>query len=374
MSIFDSEIEYKPIEETIKKSSGTQKSDKMTVGTGSRKWEVNIKEGMWLGAETFEDAPMKFDFFGNATFSSVTIKNSSGAILIDSNSTTQDYVHVLNTKLNTDSAEILSDFDFGSVDYAGAVKAGDITWNTSTGAVTGGSGVVVYRNGIVGAKAGSTTFSINTNGDATFKGTVVAGSILSAGDIQAGGTITGVNVVSSSGSNSIRLTNGDLLEFYYGGVRQSYARADASGDFHLVAVDDIVFSAGGADRCGIHGNEFRPHSNGTYELGSASYLWEKVHSYEYDVGSTWKITASGDQLYFKYGATEYMRLNGSKIRPAGTYESSDGTDGTNHSGYGFVNGIRWDGGTLQYRFSEIEVKDGLVVGFSEQDWEDVPTA
>ena len=96
---------------------------------------------------------------------------------------------IINARLDTSSKNILSDFNFGTTNYAGAVKSGDITWNTTTGAITGGSGVVVYRSGIVGAKDGATTFSITTAGDATFAGTLsaAAGTL---GTITAG-TFTG---------------------------------------------------------------------------------------------------------------------------------------------------------------------------------------
>lgn len=84
---------------------------------------------------------------------------------------------ITNARLNSSTKKILSDFNFGATDYAGAVKAGDITWNTTTGAITGGSGIAIYRKGIVGATAGVTTFSIDaTTGDAVFLGTITAGA------------------------------------------------------------------------------------------------------------------------------------------------------------------------------------------------------
>ena len=81
----------------------------------------------------------------------------------------------INDTLDTSSKKILSDFNFGTTDYAGAVKSGDIAWNSTTGAITGGSGVVVYRGGIVGAAAGVATFTIDaTTGNATFAGALSA--------------------------------------------------------------------------------------------------------------------------------------------------------------------------------------------------------
>ncbi|KKL99356.1 hypothetical protein LCGC14_1815260, partial [marine sediment metagenome] len=86
---------------------------------------------------------------------------------------------------------------------AGAVKSGDITWNTSTGAITGGSGVVVYRKGIVGANAGVTTFSIDaTTGDATFAGTLSAAS----GTL---GTVTSAIIRTAVSGQRIEFTDAD---------------------------------------------------------------------------------------------------------------------------------------------------------------------
>jgi hypothetical protein len=64
----------------------------------------------------------------------------------------------------------------------GGIKAGSITWNTS-GVVTGGSGIAITENGIVGAKSGVANFTIDTAGNATFKGDInTAGDAFFAGN------------------------------------------------------------------------------------------------------------------------------------------------------------------------------------------------
>jgi hypothetical protein len=86
---------------------------------------------------------------------------------------------LITTNLNTSTKTILAGFTFNSTDYAGSLKTGNITWNSTTGAITGGSGIVINKKGIVGASSGVTTFSIDgTTGDATFKGTILAGSVI----------------------------------------------------------------------------------------------------------------------------------------------------------------------------------------------------
>jgi len=197
MSLFTGQKTWKPTIEPITGNGDTLNNlQKFTMGAGSSRWEANISDGMWLGADTFATAPFSVDFLGNLLASSVTIKNSTGSVLIDSDSSTQDFVQVLNSKLNTETKKILSDFDFGTTDYAGAVKSGDITWNSTTGEITGGSGVVVYRGGILGAKEGVAQFTLNAStGDATLAGTLsaVTGSfgattIASGGNIKLGKT------------------------------------------------------------------------------------------------------------------------------------------------------------------------------------------
>lgn len=139
-----------------------------------------------------------FDFIGTISSRSTAIVasaiNASGNLITD----------VINAKLDTASKDILSDFNFGSVDYAGAVNAGTVAWNTTTGAITGGSGVLVYRGGIVGVNAGVTTFAINaTTGDATFAGNLSAPS----GNI-GGFAIGSTTLTAASGGNTTILSSG----------------------------------------------------------------------------------------------------------------------------------------------------------------------
>lgn len=60
---------------------------------------------------------------------------------------------------------------------SGALKTGTITWNATTGALTGGTGIAITEWGIIGAASGSATFSLNAStGAATFKGDITGGS------------------------------------------------------------------------------------------------------------------------------------------------------------------------------------------------------
>jgi len=157
-------------------------------------------EGIYFGAASdasklkYTIADGTFDFIGTiSSRSTVTIASTidaSGNILTD----------ITNARLNSSAKTILSDFNFGSTDYAGAVKAGDITWNTTTGAITGGSGIAIYRGGIIGAAAGVATFTIDaTTGSASFLGSISSGSTIT------GSTVTGGTIQTATSGQRIRI-------------------------------------------------------------------------------------------------------------------------------------------------------------------------
>lgn len=97
----------------------------------------------------------------------------------------------------------------------GAMKTGTITWNSTTGALTGGTGIAITEWGIIGAASGSATFTIQaSNGAATFAGSLSAadgtfvGDITTSGRIRASGVYTGYGYNASiigepSSSNSV---------------------------------------------------------------------------------------------------------------------------------------------------------------------------
>jgi hypothetical protein len=116
------------------------------------------------------------------------------------------------TNLNTSTKSILKDFSFSAVNYQGALVAGTgLTWSTSTGLITGGSGVVVNARGILGASAGSPTFTLDAiTGDATFSGTVTAADGSIGGWTISPSELSGGNVVINS-SGIIRSAGATLF-------------------------------------------------------------------------------------------------------------------------------------------------------------------
>ena len=95
----------------------------------------------------------------------------------------QEQAASVTTKLDKAGGDILT----GIVDiqmttnYNAALRAGDVVWNTTTGAWVSGSGVIMSRKGIVAyADAATPTFTLDAvTGAAAFKGEVVATTLIS---------------------------------------------------------------------------------------------------------------------------------------------------------------------------------------------------
>lgn len=392
MSLFTGQKTWTPIIEEVTGNGDTLNNlQKLTMGAGSSRWEANISDGMWLGADTFATAPFSVDFLGNLLASSVTIKNSTGSVLIDSDSSTQDFVQVLNSKLNTETKKILSDFDFGTTDYAGAVKSGDITWNSTTGAITGGSGVVVYRGGILGAKAGVAQFTLNAStGDATFAGTV-AGASGTFGTVTAGTftgcTFTGNTFQSALAGLRVQLDNTQYVKWYDGTDRIASIGVLPTTDKLTITADGGVYvSATGS-------GDFVSLQAGTGGLSGLSN-----GAISFNASSNFNITCDDCYVYYNddndssdciwvSNTTERMKLDQSgnltvgaeinalgNIQCGGTFESSDGTDGQSENDFGLITSVRIENSVLQAKYTELSFKDGLYVGKnSETGWIDMDT-
>ena len=374
MSLFTGQKTWTPIIEEVTGNGDTLNNlQKLTMGAGSSRWEANISDGMWLGADTFATAPFSVDFLGNLLASSVTIKNSTGSVLIDSDSSTQDFVQVLNSKLNTETKKILSDFDFGTTDYAGAVKSGDITWNSTTGAITGGSGVVVYRGGILGAKAGVAQFTLNAStGDATFAG-IVAGASGTFGTVTAGTftgcTFTGNTFQSALAGLRVQLDNTQYVKWYDGNDRIASIGVLPTTDKLTITADGGVYvSATGS-------GDFVSLQAGTGGLSGLSN-----GAISFNASSNFNITCDDCYVYYNddndssdciwvSNTTERMKLDQSgnltvgaeinalgNIQCGGTFESSDGTDGVTEENFRIVT---WVDSTKFY-YHNLTWKDGIL--------------
>lgn len=119
-----------------------------------------------------------------------------GGIAADANSAASNAswaVSQVSGKLSASTSYVLT--GAVTVQDTGGIKAGSIAWNSTTGEVTGGNGVVLTEYGLIGAKNGVPTFTVTNAGDATFKG-----DINTSGDVYGSGSIPGAVPVHLAGA------------------------------------------------------------------------------------------------------------------------------------------------------------------------------
>lgn len=235
--------------------SGTLTTSAITVTGGTIRYQKtsftdSINAGYYIGSEgiyvgaasdasklkyTISDG--SFDLIGTiSSRSTVTIAaaiNSSGNLVTD----------IINARLDSSAKNMLAGFTFGVADYSGALSSGTITWNTTTGALTGGSGVLVYRGGILGAAAGLATFTLDSaTGSLTLKGAVTATS----GSITGAFSILGALTIGTAGSISSGQTNyntGTGYWFDYNSGSPRFSIGDAT--YNFITWDNTTFTVSG---------------------------------------------------------------------------------------------------------------------------------
>jgi len=185
-----------------------------TDSTNAGYWLSN--EGWYVGAAT-DTTKFKYSIATGLMDLVGTISSRSTATIASAINSSGNFI---DSNLNTSTKTILTDFTFNSTDYSGAFKTGDITWNASTGAITGGSGALFNKNGLVFATAGVATITLDgVTGSANFAGTLASGMSITSptitgGTIQTGLSgerivITGTTVTAYDSSNNlIGIVNG----------------------------------------------------------------------------------------------------------------------------------------------------------------------
>lgn len=337
--------------------NGSFNGGTITIGSKENVFKVD-RNGIYLGASSFSVAPFRVDMQGNLVASSATIAGDivsdnyivgvsgykleyetgnaylgnaiiSGSSIIGDNNVLartigssinqsgQFIKDVVNTNLSTATKQILGDFTFGSY---GAIKM--ITDDNN--------GVWLSPTGILGKKAGATTFTIGADGNATFSGNVIGATIT-------GGTITGATIQTASTGQRVEIKTSGEYE-------NSIAIFDSSGMFGLHLYDDVISSIGNNTDL-IFGNEsltiefpapssskarlviqkiggtyptsidvyssthtlritgesygnWNPTSNNSYNLGSSSYRWANVHTNSITLNgvtrTSWPASFSGN--------------------------------------------------------------------------------
>ena len=218
----------------------------------------------------------------------------------------------------------------------GGMRAGSITWNSS-GVLTGGSGVAVTQNGIVGAQSGVSKFTIDTSGNALF-----AGDINTDGDAY----FNGANPATFS-----ILIGGTFYNIDYSSV--AYATSNSSGKVRAGHVG-YAGSSSSAWNVGVLGYALNVGAPSIGVVGQGSQYGAFFSSNEYALG----VRATGaSKLAFQIQNDGKFEWNGYTIpaptgstttflRNDGTWSPASGTGGgtvTSVSGTGTVSGITLSG-------------------------------
>lgn len=247
--------------------------------------------------------------------------NSSGNLVTD----------LINARIDSSAKTILADFNFGSGDYAGGVKAGTITWNTTTGAITGGSGIVVYRGGIVGAAAGVATFSIDAaTGSATFAGALsaVTGSLGALSVLGSLNVSTAGNI--KSGQTAYNTGTGWFLEYNSGTPRFSIGDGTTTNS---LTWDGSTLRVNGST---IANNFiFGDGNDGAVTISVDTDLTRDMYYSSLTVNSGKTLSSKGYRIY----CTGTTTVNGTIENSGG-----NGADGSDVSGG--AGGVASDAGTL----------------------------
>lgn len=232
----------------------------LQVGFGAQVLRVD-RDGLWLGAERFVDAPFSVDMLGNIRADSLTLGTIVGDLDDIADGSTY-YKTTLNEVAGAGQA------------YQGLNASGEIIkgfLNTQLGARTlPANGVRVDSSGIYGRKSSVTTFYIDTNGNAYFSGDIVSATMTSS--VITGGTIqtalTGERVKISSGVTSD-------VEFYYDDTRYGHIganRISASESYIEFVTDDGngLFLDTGIGVSGYNSSELTSNGGSLYTNGNAS--------------------------------------------------------------------------------------------------------
>ncbi len=295
-------------------------SGNLTLGTVNDLVRLSADDAtyrLWIGHATAASAPFRVTKAGALIAASVTTAQSTADTAVTNAATAQSAAEAAAASAALKLAIAGGDILTGIIDvqvttnYNAGIRVGDVTWNTTTGAVTGGSGVVMTRLGLIGVKAGATNFSITTAGDVTMSGTVtaIAGAIggftLSATQQYAGTAGTRIQLDTAAGIHlgatafadaPFSVTLAGLLKAASGTVGGwvlgSTSIADAAGVVGLSSAvtvgDDIRLWAGNATPASA---PFRVTEAGVVTASS---------------GTIGGFTLSATQLYSGTGVTRFM--------------------------------------------------------------------
>lgn len=184
-----------------------------------------VNTGYYLGPEgayfgkAADVTKLKFDIAtGNLDLIGTISGRNTATIASAINSSGNFINELINTKLDTQSKSILGDFVFSG---SGAIKM-----NTDAN-----NGIWLSPTGILGKKAGVTTFAVDILGDATFGGTLVAASgtfgTVTAGNLN-GLTITGGTIQTAvPPADRVELSSANYFSTYKSGFKRVWINHDS---------------------------------------------------------------------------------------------------------------------------------------------------
>ena len=253
---------------------------------------------------------------------------------------------IINARLDSSTKKMLSDFTFGTADYAGALKSGTITWNTTTGALTGGDGVLVYRGGIIGAAAGVATFTLNAStGAATFAGALSAPTGTIGGfTINATTLANSTNIILDSSNKSISINdatfgNSGIQLQYNAGTPRIYSGNGSEQYFKFDGTNVVVNNSGLSFQ-----DAFGDGSDGDVVISGDTTLTTDMYYNNLTVNNT-KTLNSGSYRIFVKGIlinngtiSNKGNAGGNGSNASGSTGGNGGTAGTAVSAGFFVGG------------------------------------
>lgn len=247
----------------------------LQVGYGGQVLRVD-RQGLWLGAENFADAPFSVDMSGNIVATSLTLGTIGGTL---------DDIANGSTYAKTTFNEVLgASYAKDGLNSSGEIIKGFLNSQLSSKSLPS-SGVRVDSNGIYGRDSGTTTFYISSTGDAYFSGDIASAS-MSASTIT-GSTITGTTL--STATSGQRVVLFSTLASYYNSsgtlIASTYAASSAflikgetsSSSIYLDAGSTgvIAFIFNGTTRfiADYANRYFAPVTGDTIDLGNIVGQW-----------------------------------------------------------------------------------------------------
>jgi hypothetical protein len=230
----------------------------MQVGTGSNVFRSD-KQGIWLGAEKFANAPFKVDMFGNVTAANITlsgyIPTGGAAGDVNSGAGTINANRINASTLSAISANL------------GSITAGTITGVTITGSL--------LRTAASGQRI---VVSQSTNDITIYSASALVGTIYgSSSSLWLQSNVADANVTFANQATVLG-TIGKSGSIYAMALSPSNSRflVPSSGGFGWLT-RNITFTSPASSTVAVNGH-FEPFDDATYRLGDAGARWNEIYA------------------------------------------------------------------------------------------------